>query len=90
MKNNNLEDVKKPDSVSYYTFESERMRSEKREKRLWIALIIAIILIFASNVGWLIYESQFDQIEYSQDGGGINSINYGEQGGLNYEPESGN
>ena len=55
---------------------------ERMVKRLWIALIVVIAMLFASNAAWLIYESQFATISYEQDGEGINNVNIGEQGDL--------
>ena len=46
---------KSPASVPYVAFESSMSRSERIIKRLVIALIVVIVLTFASNVGWLIY-----------------------------------
>ena len=46
---------KAPASVSYVAFESSMSRAERIIKRLVIALIVIIILTFASNIGWLIY-----------------------------------
>ena len=46
---------KAPASVSYAAFESSMSRAERVIKRLVIALIVTIALIFASNIGWLIY-----------------------------------
>ena len=46
---------KSPASVPYAAFESSMSRAERIIKRLVIALIAVIVLIFASNVGWLIY-----------------------------------
>lgn len=46
---------KAPASVPYATFESSMSRSERIIKRLVIALIVVIVLTFASNIGWLIY-----------------------------------
>ena len=46
---------KAPASVLYVAFESSMSRSERIIKRLVIALIVTIALIFASNIGWLIY-----------------------------------
>lgn len=74
--------VKKPESISYYEHEASMARAERQSKRLWIALIIAILLVFASNVGWLVYESLYDTITYQQDGGELNNINTGSQGDL--------
>ena len=46
---------KAPASVPYVAFESSMSRAERIIKRLVIALIVVIVLTFASNVGWLIY-----------------------------------
>ena len=53
-------------------------------------MIVVIAMLFASNAGWLIYESQFATISYEQDGEGINNVNIGEQGDLNNGAESEN
>lgn len=56
---------------------------EKDQNRLmsiikWLIAItiILIVLLVGSNVGWLIYESQFETItyDYEQDGEGTNII----------------
>jgi hypothetical protein len=83
-------DAHSPESVPYIVHESSMARMERQIKRLWIALIVVIAMLFASNVGWLIYESQFETITYEQDGEGINNVNYGEQGDLNNGAESEN
>lgn len=77
----------RPETISYFAHEAEVMRQEKYIKKLWIALLVAIFVVFASNAGWLIYESLYDTITYSQDGNGLNNINTGEQGDL-YGTES--
>ena len=46
---------KAPASVPYAAFELSMSRAERIIKRLVIALIVVIVLTFASNVGWLIY-----------------------------------
>ena len=79
-----------PESVPYIVHESSMARMERQIKRLWIALIVVIAMLFASNAGWLIYESQFATISYEQDGEGINNVNIGEQGDLNNGAESEN
>ena len=77
----NGKDAHAPESVPYIVHESSMARMERQIKRLWIALIVCIALIFASNAGWLIYESQFETFEYSydyqQDGQGTNIIGDG-------------
>lgn len=46
--------------VPYIVFEGEMARHERTIKRLVIALIISISLIFISNVAWLWFFNQFD------------------------------
>ena len=47
-------------NIPYIAFESEMARYERTIKRLLIALIAAIVLLFASNVAWLWFFNQFD------------------------------
>ena len=77
-----------PATVPYIVYETEQARAERHIKRLWIALIVVITMLFASNAGWLIYESQFATVSYVQDGEGMNNVNIGEQGDLFYGAES--
>ena len=72
-----------PESVPYIVHESSMARMERQIKRLWIALLVVVMMLFASNTGWFIYESQFETFYYEQDGEGINNVNLGEQGDLN-------
>lgn len=75
--------------VSYLVYESSQARSERTIKRLIIALIMTIILLFLSNAIWIHEWSQYeyDEIAYEQDGDGLNSINFGRQGDLTNEPK---
>jgi hypothetical protein len=75
-------------TMSSADWQRNEQRHEKREKRLWIALIVAVAMLFASNMGWLIYESQFVTVSYEQDGDGVNNVNVGEQGDINNGAES--
>lgn len=79
-----------PENVPYIVHESSMARMERHIKRLWIAVIVSVCLLFASNVGWMIYESQFKTFYYEQDGEGINNVNIGEQGDLSNGAESEN
>lgn len=73
--------------IPYIVHEAEMTRSERHIKRLWIALIIAILIICASNIAWLIYISQYDFESYdlSTEGGG--NANYIGQDGDIYNGE---
>ena len=70
----------KKEAIQYFVFEGEMARAERHIKRLWIALIIAVICLAITNIAWLYYESQFETVSYSQDGEGLNNINAGTQG----------
>jgi cell division protein YceG involved in septum cleavage len=47
-------------NVPFAVFEGTQIRHERTVKRLIIALIIAIVLIFASNAIWLYAWCQYD------------------------------
>lgn len=50
----------KPENVPYIVHESVLAREERHIKRLTIALILSILLLFASNMIWLYYWNQYD------------------------------
>lgn len=59
------ESCKKPSegkgqSVPFVVHESAQARNERTVKRLVVALIVAIALIFASNAAWLYAWMQYD------------------------------
>ena len=56
-------DTKALASVPYAVFESSMMRADLLSKRLVAVIILLIVLLVGSNVGWLIYESQFEVVE---------------------------
>ena len=70
--------MERPDNVPYIVFESEQARHERNIKRLVIALVISIALIFISNMFWLYEWTQYDYesetTTYTQDGQGVNLI----------------
>jgi hypothetical protein len=81
-----------PISVPYIVHESSMVRAERQAKRLIAIIILLIVLLVGSNIGWLIYESQFETvetnetvIEATQDGEGINIVGGGD---INYGSES--
>jgi len=84
--NKYCDDCKTPSSVPYIVHESALARAERHIKRLWITIIVLIGVILACNIGWLVYESQFETYTYEQDGNGINNINNGQQGDIRNEP----
>lgn len=72
--------------VPYLIYEATQARNERSIKRLVIALIIAIVLMFVSNAIWIYAWLQYDYISEditvdSQDGGNANYI--GHDGDIN-------
>lgn len=76
------------DYVPFIVHEGIVSRQERTIKRLIIALIIAISLMFVTNCIWIYYEMQFETVTYNQDGKGINNVNTGNQGDVDNEPNS--
>ena len=44
--------------IPYIAHESEMMRMEKHARRLWIALLLAILILIVSNIIWMLYSKQ--------------------------------
>ena len=70
-----------PQNVPYIVHESSMARMERQIKRLLIALIVAIVLIFASNAAWIYVWCQYDYSseeivveQDAKDGGNANYI----------------
>lgn len=69
--------------VPYIVYESAQVRAERTIKRLTVALIISIFLIFVSHAAWLFFISQyeFESYDLSTDGGG-NASYIGQDGDI--------
>lgn len=52
-----------PASVPYVVHESAMARAERHTKALVWVIVLLIVLLVGSNVGWLIYEAQFEVVE---------------------------
>lgn len=72
--------------VPYIVYESSMSRLERTIRRLFILIILLIICLVGSNIGWYVYEGQYETISYDQDGEGINNVNFGGQGDLRNVP----
>lgn len=66
------------EQIPYIVYESESARHERTVKRLVVALVIAVTLIFISNVAWLWFFNQFDvetqTVSQELDSGNANFI----------------
>ena len=66
-------------SVPYIALESAQARHERIVKRLIVALVVVVALLFASNVVWVYEWTRYD---YSSDS--TVTIDGGERGNANY------
>ena len=77
---NNCGTDKTPANVPYVVHESAMARAERQSKRLVAVIILLILLLVGSNIGWLVYESSFEEvtesyvIEQEGESGNNNSI----------------
>lgn len=62
MENSTMKGAPKPESVPYIVFEGELARAERHTRRLWIAVIITVVLLFASNLIWLLEWMSYDYV----------------------------
>ena len=67
-------------NIPYIAYEASQARFERIIRRLVVVLVVAIVLLFASNAGWLWAWMQYDycgeetELTYTQDGHGVNVI----------------
>lgn len=59
---NNCGDTKTPTSIPYAAHQGIVATMERVNKRLWITLVILVFFLVGSNIGWLVYESQFEEV----------------------------
>lgn len=78
--------------IPYIAFEAEMARHERTIKRLLIALVVAVALLFISNVAWLLFFNQFDYaIDNVTQGTEVGDNSYiGEDGVVNNGESDGN
>lgn len=50
----------KENTINYIAYESTVSMMERTIRRLWIMCILLVVLLVATNAGWLIYNSQFE------------------------------
>ena len=78
-------------NVPYVVFESSQANSERTIKRLIIALVITIVLMFATNVFWIYefcsYDYMTEETTVEADSGTANYI--GQDGDITYGENNG-
>lgn len=85
-----MEERKIPENIPYLVHEEELVRMERNVKRWFIGWIITFIALLLSNIGWIYYENQFEDVsttvtqETSSEGGGDAIINGNNAGAVFY------
>ena len=72
-----------PESVPYIVHEASMARMERQIKRLWIAVIVAVVLLFASSAIFAYAWLQYDYESYEITSDGDSNANYiGQDGNI--------
>ena len=53
--------------VPYIVHEAAMARQERTIKKIWILAILLVLLLVGTNVGWIVYESQYQDITITQE-----------------------
>ena len=76
-------------TVDIYVHEQDMSRMERSNARSHFLNIVLIVILLATNIGWIYYESQFTDvsttIQAEQDGAGSNIISGGDYYGTESE-----
>ena len=86
-----IQDLDVQTKALYMAFESSQARIERVNFKLWIVILVLIVTLIGTNVGWLIWENQWQYvqtdttIEATQDGSGTNIVGGGD---ISYGTES--
>ena len=86
-----MADEKDVMTIPYFCHEGDMNRLERVNKRQFVVILILIIALVGSNLAWIVYENQFEdvvtttEIDAQQDGGGVNIVGGGD---VNYGAES--
>jgi hypothetical protein len=74
-------ETKVPEVVSYYDHQEQLAREERHTNRWRIFAWVLFAALVITNLGWVIYESTYQDVvvtENAQDGEGINIIGAGD------------
>jgi hypothetical protein len=54
--------MEKDEKISYFVHEGEMARMERHVKRLFIMWIVTFAALVLTNIGWIVYENQFQDV----------------------------
>lgn len=66
----------KPENIPYIAHEAEVMRHEQDKKKLWIAILVTVSLLFVSNMAWLYAWMSYDYVSTVTVDGKDGNANY--------------
>lgn len=55
------------DMISTAQHEKEMTRMETANKRMFIAFLIVLVMLFVTNAAWIVYENQFQDVVVTQE-----------------------
>lgn len=55
------------DMISTAQHEKEMTRMETANKRMFIAFLIVLVMLFVTNAAWIVYENQFHDVVVTQE-----------------------
>lgn len=50
-----------------YTIDVLAALAERTIKRLWVIILLLVLLLFGSNLAWIVYESQYQTVSVTQE-----------------------
>lgn len=60
------EEVKGIATIPFFAHEEQMARLDNTIKRLWILCILLVLLLVGTNIAWIVYESQFEDVVVTQ------------------------
>lgn len=77
----------KPQGTQQYQIDIISAMAERTIKRLWILIVILVLLLFGSNLAWIVYESSFVDTVVTQENGDAPNNYVGNDGNIYNYPE---
>lgn len=53
-------------TIPFFAHEEQMARLDSTIKRLWILCILLVVLLVGTNIAWIVYESQFENVVVTQ------------------------
>lgn len=53
--------------IPFIVYEKEMTRYERVIKKLWVIIILLIVFLVGSNIVWVVYDKQFEDVTITQE-----------------------